>query len=211
VCDPSDLFTWCSTVATRRSQGDSVAIERQDHPCAQVLLQRADVSLRAATEGSLKTGVCVRQSIDWMHTEHVSPQFNQFGVELIGSAGWVADIEMITMASHFLDAIGLGGVVEVLDKSFFRVIACCTSSRSTRSEIARAGRRTETCSSTTCGRCGASSRQTACKGKKNIVFSLIFFLDDCADSTRVTPSACSIPSRRRIKHSCPRRPPYTTI
>lgn len=121
MCDPSDLFTWCSTVATRCSQGDSVAIERQDHPCAQVLLQRADVSLRAATEGSLKTGVCVRQSIDWMHTEHVSPQFNQFGVELIGSAGWVADIEMITMASHFLDAIGLGGVVEVLDKSFFRV------------------------------------------------------------------------------------------
>jgi len=155
--------------------------------------------------------VCVCLSIVWMHTEHVSPQFNQFGVELIGSAGWVADIEMITMASHFLDAIGLGGVVEVLDKSFFRVIACCTSSRSTRSEIARAGRRTETCSSTTCGRCGASSRQTACKGKKNIVFSLIFFLDDCADSTRVTPSACSIPSRRRIKHSCPRRPPYTTI
>jgi len=65
--------------------------------------------------------VCVCLSIVWMHTEHVSPQFNQFGVELIGSAGWVADIEMITMASHFLDAIGLGGVVEVLDKSFFRV------------------------------------------------------------------------------------------
>ena len=35
-------------------------------------------------------------------------QFHQFGVELLGAEAWEADVEMITLAAHMLNALGVG-------------------------------------------------------------------------------------------------------